>query len=54
MQLDVTMKGHGRMNLDELCLYEVKEGKIVSEQFTSRFHVWIDLSRCSARGQRNV
>ena len=39
MQLDVTIKGHGRMNLNELCIYEVKEGKIVSEQFTSRFHV---------------
>jgi len=39
MQLDLTLKGHGRMSLDELCIYEVKEGKIISEQFTSRFHV---------------
>lgn len=39
MQLDVTIKGHGRMNVNELCIYEVKDGKIVSEQFTSRFHV---------------
>lgn len=39
MQLDATIKGHGRMNLDELCLYEVKDGKIISEQFTSRFPV---------------
>jgi limonene-1,2-epoxide hydrolase len=39
MQLDATIKGHGRMSLDELCLYEVKDGKIVSEQFTSRFPV---------------
>jgi hypothetical protein len=39
MQLDVTIKGHGRMSLDELCIYEVKDGKVVSEQFTSRFHV---------------
>jgi hypothetical protein len=39
MQLDLTIKGHGRMTLDELCIYEVKDGKIVSEQFTSRFHV---------------
>ncbi len=39
MRLDVTIKGHGRMSLDELCIYQVKEGKIVSEQFTSRFPV---------------
>jgi limonene-1,2-epoxide hydrolase len=39
MQLDVTIKGQGRMNLNELCVYEVKDGKIISEQFTSRFHV---------------
>lgn len=39
MQLDLTIKGHGRMRLDELCIYEVKDGKIVSEQFTSRFHI---------------
>ena len=39
MQLDVTIKGQGRMNMTELCVYEVKDGKIISEQFTSRFHV---------------
>lgn len=39
MQLDLTLKGHGRLSLNELCIYEVKDGKIVSEQFTSRFHV---------------
>jgi hypothetical protein len=39
MNLDVTIKGHGRMKLDELCIYEVKAGKIISEQFTSRLHV---------------
>jgi hypothetical protein len=39
MQLDVTLKGHGRMTLDELCVYELKDGKIVSERFTSRFPV---------------
>ena len=33
MQMDVTMKGQGRMNMTELCVYEVKNGKIVSEQF---------------------
>jgi hypothetical protein len=39
MQLDLTIKGHGRMSLDELCIYEVKDGKIISEQFTSRFYI---------------
>jgi ketosteroid isomerase-like protein len=33
MGMDVTMKGAGRMNMTELCVYEVKDGKIVSEQF---------------------
>ena len=39
MQLDVTIRGRGRMNMDELCIYEVKDGKIISERFTSRLHV---------------
>ena len=33
MQLDCTMKGQGRVNMAELCLYQVKDGKIVSEEF---------------------
>lgn len=33
MKMDVTMKGRGRMNMTELCIYHVKDGKIVSEQF---------------------
>lgn len=33
MQMDVTMKGQGRMNMTELCVYEVKDGKIVAERF---------------------
>jgi hypothetical protein len=33
MTMDVTMKGEGRMNMTELCVYDVKDGKIVSEQF---------------------
>lgn len=33
MALDLTMKGQGRMNMKELCVYEVKDGKIVTEQF---------------------
>ncbi|MFL5303928.1 MAG: SnoaL-like domain-containing protein [Polyangia bacterium] len=36
MRLDVTIKGHGRMGMDELCIYQVEDGKIVSEQFTAR------------------
>jgi hypothetical protein len=33
MGMDVTMKGAGRMNMEEICVYEVKDGKIVKEQF---------------------
>jgi hypothetical protein len=33
MGMDVTMKGAGRMNIEEICVYEVKDGKIVKEQF---------------------
>jgi hypothetical protein len=33
MGMDVTMKGIGRMKMDEICVYEVKNGKIVKEQF---------------------
>ncbi len=33
MGMDVTMKGMGRMKMDEVCVYEVKDGKIVKEQF---------------------
>ena len=33
MGMDVTMKGQGRMKLDEIAVYQVKEGKIVLEQF---------------------
>lgn len=33
MSLDATMKGRGRSNMKELCVYEVKDGKIVSESF---------------------
>ncbi|HVT07394.1 MAG TPA: SnoaL-like domain-containing protein [Polyangia bacterium] len=39
MQLDVTVTGHGRLSVDELCIYETKDGKIVSERFTSRLPV---------------
>ena len=33
LTMDVTMNGRGRVKLEELCAYEVKDGKIVSEQF---------------------
>jgi ketosteroid isomerase-like protein len=33
MGMDVTMKGQGRMKMDEIAVYGVKDGKIVSEQF---------------------
>ncbi len=33
MMLDATFKGQGRMKMDEICLYKVEDGKIVSEQF---------------------
>ena len=33
MMLDATFKGQGRKVLEEICVYEVKDGKIVSEQF---------------------
>ena len=33
MRMHVTMKEKGKMDMTELCIYEVKDGKIVSEQF---------------------
>lgn len=33
MSMDATFKEVGREKMDELCLYEVKDGKIVKEQF---------------------
>ncbi len=33
MSMDITMKGKGRMQMSEICLYQVKDGKIISEQF---------------------
>jgi hypothetical protein len=32
--LDATMKGMGRQKMEEICVYKVKDGKIISEQFT--------------------
>ena len=33
MSIDMTMKGQGRMKMSEVCVYQVKKGKIISEQF---------------------
>ena len=33
MTLDATFKGKGRMTIEEVCVFEVKDGKIVTEQF---------------------
>ncbi|RDZ27492.1 nuclear transport factor 2 family protein [Lysobacter silvisoli] len=33
MGMDVTMKGMGRIDMNEICVYRVKDGKIVHEQF---------------------
>ena len=31
--VDITVKGFGRIQIDEIMLYEVKDGQIISEQF---------------------
>lgn len=33
LQMDVTMKGRGRSTMSEICVYEVRDGKIISEHF---------------------
>jgi len=33
MGMDCTMKGQGRVKMEEIAVYEVKDGKIVKEQF---------------------
>lgn len=33
MGMDCTMKGMGRIKMDEIAVYEVKDGKIIKEQF---------------------
>ena len=33
MGMDVTLKNGNRVNMDEVCVYKVEDGKIVSEQF---------------------
>ena len=33
LRMNVTMKEGGNMDMTELCVYTVKDGKIISEQF---------------------
>ncbi|WP_108867146.1 nuclear transport factor 2 family protein [Aquimarina aquimarini] len=33
MKMDCTFKGQGRMQIEEVCVYEVNNGKITQEQF---------------------
>lgn len=33
MGMDITMKGLGRSEMHEICVYEVQNGKVVKEQF---------------------
>lgn len=33
LNMDLTMKGRGRSNMNELAVYTVKDGKIIAEQF---------------------
>jgi hypothetical protein len=33
MKMNVTMKEAGKMDMTELCVYEVKDGKVISEHF---------------------
>lgn len=32
-EMDLSIQGHGRTQINQIMLYEVKDGKIVSEQF---------------------
>lgn len=31
--MDATFKGRGRMSMEEICVYQVKDGKVTLEQF---------------------
>lgn len=33
MRYDMTMKERGRINMEEICVYEVKDGKIATERY---------------------
>lgn len=36
MNIDATYKEHGRMNMSEIAVYEVKDGKIIADEFFYR------------------
>ncbi len=36
MDFDATYKAHGRMAMSEICMYEVKDGKIIADEFFYR------------------
>ncbi|TCC88582.1 nuclear transport factor 2 family protein [Pedobacter frigiditerrae] len=36
MDFDATYKEHGRIKMSEICVYEVKDGKIVADEFFYR------------------
>ena len=38
MHVDATIKGHGRADMREICVYHVKDDKIVHEQFFYDVH----------------
>ena len=33
LEMDITMKGRPRETMSEICVYKVKDGKIISEEF---------------------
>jgi hypothetical protein len=33
LSIDFTIAGQGKMEIEELCIYKVKDGKIISQQF---------------------
>ena len=33
LNMDITMKARGRSTMSEICVYKVKDGKIISEEF---------------------
>jgi hypothetical protein len=35
MTIDATMKGQGRRKMSEICVYQTRDGKIISEHFHS-------------------
>jgi len=32
-EVDITVQGHGRIQINQIMMYEVKDGRIISEQF---------------------